>query len=267
MSKFRGFPGGLTWDQAILEAARDEANGIPPRRFAQYLIGGAFDTLTTTMVDVQPEGGITDLPTAAGPVTLVSSDPGDNITGAGAQVVLVRGVGAGYVGGPSLWLDELVFMNGATNVVTLQDYLRVFSMRVVVAGSHLANLGNIDASIGAFGIQARIGFDGVSGSNSGRGTGVTTSSKFAVPTGWTAHIRGIHVSWGENQSILAWAFGSLGGVESSGLIASLSDSDQYDVGILPLPAGLTLIGRAARKAGSGGHVGITAPVLLVRVGA
>ena len=73
-------------------------------------------------------------------VTIVSTDAGDSATGIGARVVLLaEGLDQNYNRVP----PEFVTLNGTTQVVSVNKYLRLPQMFVMSAGSNILNVGTI----------------------------------------------------------------------------------------------------------------------------
>ncbi len=116
----------------------DRWNGV-------HKFGTNFDVDTgTTPEDVWDAGGSYSWPAAAATTTIVSGSANDDSAGTGARTVRVYGVDANYVA-----IDEVATMDG-TNAVTLaNEYFRVFRMKVLTAGSHDTNVGNLAVKHGA----------------------------------------------------------------------------------------------------------------------
>ena len=115
--------------------------------------------------DIWAFGGVRVAPTAAGVVSLVSSDAADTLLGTGAQIVVVQGLDADYNE-----IAENVEMSGTTPAVTTAEFLRVFRMFVAHVGSGEVNAGNITATIGGD-VQAYIS----------AGDGQTAIAHYTVP--------------------------------------------------------------------------------------
>ena len=92
-------------------------------------------------------------PTSAGAVTVVSSSTADDAAGTGARTVKIEGLDANYD-----IQSETVTMDGTTNVVTTNTYIRLNRMTVLTAGTGGKNAGNITATIGG-NEQVRISSD------------------------------------------------------------------------------------------------------------
>lgn len=81
-------------------------------------------------------------PTSAGAVTVVSASTADDSAGTGARTVLIEGLDENYD-----VQSETITMDGTTNVVTTNTYIRLFRMSVETAGTGGKNAGNITATI------------------------------------------------------------------------------------------------------------------------
>lgn len=110
--------------------------------------------------------------TTARTMSLVSTSASDTAAGTGTRAVLVVGLDGNYNS-----IQELVFLNGTTPVVTQQSFLRLHQLLTAVAGSGGTNVGLITATATTDGtVQANI-LAGISGSRMGH---------FTVPAGYTA---------------------------------------------------------------------------------
>lgn len=106
-------------------------------------VGTSFEVINVV------SGNIT-YPTTAGAVTVVSSSTDDDSAGTGARTIQIEGLDENYD-----IQSETVTMDGTTNVVTTNTYIRLFRMSVLTAGTGGKNAGNITATIGG-NEQARI---------------------------------------------------------------------------------------------------------------
>lgn len=105
-------------------------------------------------------------------MSLVSTSESDGSAGTGTRAVLVVGLDGNYNS-----VQELVFLNGTTPVVTQQSFLRLHQLLTAIAGSGGTNVGLITATATTDGtVQANI-LAGISGSRMGH---------FTVPAGYTA---------------------------------------------------------------------------------
>jgi len=99
-------------------------------------VGTSFELISVASANIT-------YPTTAGAVTVVSSSTDDDSAGTGARTVKIEGLDANYE-----IQSETVTMDGTTNVVTTNTYIRLFRMTVITAGSGGKNAGNITATIG-----------------------------------------------------------------------------------------------------------------------
>lgn len=109
-------------------------------------VGTSFELVSVASANIT-------YPTSAGAVTVVSASTADDSAGTGARTVLIEGLDENYD-----LQSETVTMDGTTNVVTTNTYIRLFRMSVQTAGSGGKNAGNITATIGG-NEQVRISTD------------------------------------------------------------------------------------------------------------
>ena len=90
-------------------------------------------------------------PTAARPHQVKSDDVGDTVVGAGARTIKIQGLETWA----SLESEELIAMDGTTNVTTVKSYVIIHRAKVVTKGGSSSNIGtititaDIDATISA----------------------------------------------------------------------------------------------------------------------
>ena len=109
-------------------------------------VGTSFELISVASANIT-------YPSSAGAVTVVSASTDDDSAGTGARTVLIEGLDENYD-----IQSETVTMDGTTNVVTTNTYIRLFRMTVQTAGSGGKNAGNITATIGG-NEQVRISTD------------------------------------------------------------------------------------------------------------
>jgi hypothetical protein len=114
--------------------------------------------------------------TSAQSLEVVSSDANDTSAGSGAQQVLIQGLDGDYNK-----IQEVVIMNDLTPVTTANQYLRIFRMRVAVAGSGAENAGNVD-------VRLTGGGDVLGRMSAGEGT--TELALYTIPANHTGYITG-----------------------------------------------------------------------------
>lgn len=124
-------------------------------------------------------GGIYQYLTTAETVSVTSTLGTDSATGTGARTVEIQGLDTDY----NLVYETLTVGGGAGT----QEFLRIFRVKVLTAGSSGVNEGTISVtSNGTSTVLAQIGIDG-SGSNAA-GRGQTFMSLYTVPAGKTAYL-------------------------------------------------------------------------------
>jgi len=131
--------------------------------------------------DVWSNGGVLSFLSSAETMNIVSGsgdDKGTPTAGTGARTVTVSGLDANYKP-----VNEVVTLNGASNVLTTTAFLRVNRMRVTTAGTGGVNAGVITATAStAATVQAAIPI----------GAGSTFKSQYTVPAGFYCFIRNVN---------------------------------------------------------------------------
>lgn len=122
-------------------------------RFSAINKFGFNGAIGTSMELISVASANITYPSSAGAVTVVSASTADTSAGTGARTVKIEGLDENYA-----IQSETVTMNGQTNVVTTNTYIRLFRMSVLTAGTGGKNAGNITATIGG-NEQVRIGTD------------------------------------------------------------------------------------------------------------
>lgn len=102
---------------------------------------GRNPAVGTTTEDVWDGGGIWVPPTQPRVHNVASSDINDTSAGTGAQTVEVIGLTSDFNE-----VSETIVMDGTTNVPTAFEYIRIYRMKVLTAGSGGENAGNITAT-------------------------------------------------------------------------------------------------------------------------
>jgi hypothetical protein len=203
-------------------------------------VGTSFELITDLGTNV--------LPSSAGVVTLVSADTNDTSAGTGARTVEVQGLDENY-----LPLTETFTMNGTTNVIGSESFLRVFRMRVLSAGTGEINAGNITASIGGSDV-ARILAD----------KGQTLMAVYTIPAGKTGYLTKFQGSLSKNQEavfkIRVKQFNN--GFNVKGQFGTFSNSITYDYPI-PLQFKEKTDIQIMGKAGATSEMGAVFDILLI----
>lgn len=144
----------------------------------------------TSFEDIWSNGGNLSYLSSAETMNIVSTDADDdgNPADTGAQKVIVQGVDANYN-----QIQEEVVMNGTTNVLTTNSYLRVYRMWVTDVGSSGVNEGTITATASTAGtVQASID----------AGEGQTLMALYTVPVNYYAVVTGFNAQTGGNDTAL-----------------------------------------------------------------
>ena len=147
-------------------------------------INGSLETIWS-------HGGLYSYPAAAIQMKVSSSSADDAAAGTGARTVAVYGLDADYNE-----INEIVTLNGQTEVLTTKSYLRVFRAFVVTAGSGETAAGTIYVGTGTVtaGVPATVYAEIAIGDNQ------TTMALWTVPAGYTAYIDAGTFSAASNNS-------------------------------------------------------------------
>jgi hypothetical protein len=141
----------------------------------------------TSVETVWAQGGTYTYLAAASVLKISSSSASDAAAGTGARTVYVSGLDGSYNE-----INEVVTLNGQTEVNTVNSYLRVFRMYVATAGSGATAVGTIYAGTGTVtsGVPANIyGMIGI-------GANQTQMALWTVPAGYTFYLMGVFYSSG-----------------------------------------------------------------------
>ncbi len=156
------------------------------------LIFGFNDAIGTAWEDVWPIGGDINWPTAAAVVGISSSHAADTSAGLGVRQVEIHGLSA--TGADQ---DEIVTMNGTTEVDTIKTYVRVTKLHNENVGTYGgSHQGDITARVGSSGaktgdiLAAMTGQEGSAGDSVQYGSGEMNSGSWSVPLGKVAYLIG-----------------------------------------------------------------------------
>jgi hypothetical protein len=136
---------------------------------------------------VWAQGGTYAYLDAATILKISSSSANDTSDGTGARTVYISGLDGSYNE-----INEVVTLNGQTEVNTTKSYLRVFRIYVVTAGNGATAAGTIYAGTGTVtsGVPANIyGIIGI-------GANQTQMALWTVPAGYTLYLTGVFYSSG-----------------------------------------------------------------------
>jgi len=168
----------LSLQQQPPYSAYVSSGNVPGWRF--FTKFAQSSVVSTSYVDVWPNASILSYLTAAETMNLVSTDANDDLGDTGAEKVRIYGLNDLYEE-----IQEVVEMNGMSNVLTSNSYLRVYRMEVIQAGSTGSNEGTITATASSAGtVQAYIGV----------GTNQTLQSQYTVPANYYLFITDFHVA-------------------------------------------------------------------------
>jgi hypothetical protein len=157
---------------------------------------GLNEAVGTTEEDIWIAGGSASYLGSAEQMDIVSDSASDDDGSSGALTVSLSGLDANYD-----LLDETVTLNGTGAVGTANDYLRLYRMAVVTAGS-LGNAGLITATAcNANSLQAQIS----------AGSGQSLQALYTVPRNHTAYVAGIKVSVPKTKDVQAKMYTKLAG--------------------------------------------------------
>ena len=140
--------------------------------------------------EIWAAGGILSYLTTAETMNIASTDTDDDGApeGTGAHSVMIVGVDNNWKR-----VSESVILNGTTDVLTTNSYLRVLRMWVETAGAGATNAGDITATASsAASVQASIS----------AGEAQSAKIQFAVPAGCTGVIRAFDVGVGSGSDAL-----------------------------------------------------------------
>lgn len=163
------------------------ANRVP------YIAGvskyGFNSAISDTLEDVWSNGGVLSFLAASETMNIASSSSADDAdpAGTGAWTIEIFGVDTNYMS-----ISETVTLNGMSNVLTTNAFLRVNRMRVATVGTGGVNAGIITATAStAATVQAAVPAD----------TGSTFKSQYTVPSGFVAFIRSVNYGALNNDQV------------------------------------------------------------------
>jgi len=163
---------GLT-EPFELQVARGQITG-----HRSVTVFGYNPDVDQARVTVWPYTGIIPLPAAALQMKVSSSSANDTANGTGARTVYVAGLDANY-----REIEEIVTLNGQTDVLTVQSFLHINQAYVATAGTSLSAEGDIyfgDGTVTA-GVPATV-YDLIKFDYNQRITG-----SYTIPAGFTGY--------------------------------------------------------------------------------
>lgn len=143
---------------------------------------GFSDTLSTSgSEEIWSNGGSLTLLDGAETMNIASDSSNDTTSGSGVDMLFISGLDANF--DPQ---QEIVTLNGTTNVPTASPYSFIYRMSILNAtGTGQVNAGDITATAATAGtVQAHIP----------AGDGITHGSHFIVPRGYNALMTDLHLS-------------------------------------------------------------------------
>ena len=147
---------------------------------------GAHTGLSTNYEPIT-ETGRYQTPNILTSLEIVSSSVNDAPAGSGALTVTVSGLGPGWVE-----INEDVVMNGTTPVTLVNQYYRVYRMRVKDSGTYASDTsGSHDSTISLSGV---IGAEpwALIRTEAGLGFGSTEIGVLSIPTGYKGYLMDMH---------------------------------------------------------------------------
>lgn len=156
---------------------------------------------STSPEDIVPAGGLYPWPTTAVTLRISSSSPEDASAGTGARTVLISGLNNLYNE-----QSEVITLNGTTNVLSTNQYLRVNGVTLMSAGSGKINAGDVS-------FLNDTNSDVLARMPVGRGVG--KNSNYTVPAGYTLCINSVFIGINrpstQTDATVATYFGSPNG--------------------------------------------------------
>lgn len=162
-----------------LQVSRGQVDGHEPLKLFGYTTALGSTAMGPLWEGLTGSGGSYAYPSSAVVMTLVSSSASDT-----AVSILIEGLGAGYV-----LQNEIVALNGTTNVVTTNTFLRINRMSTVAGNA----VGNVTATNG-----------GTTYAKINAGNGDTQMSIYTVPAGYTLYQTNFEA--GSNTSVTSGAY-------------------------------------------------------------
>lgn len=170
-----------------LDLARQQITG--QRTFFFF---GFNDNVGTSWIDIHPTGGDINWLTSAGAVGISSSDAADTSAGLGTRSVEVHGLSATGVD-----QDEIVTLNGTTEVDTSLSYVRVNHLHNETVGTYGgSHQGDITARVTSGGaktgaiLSVMTGMEGSVDTSVQYGSGEAGNGYYSIPLGKVAYLTG-----------------------------------------------------------------------------
>jgi hypothetical protein len=222
---------------------------------------GANPDINGSLETIWSQGGIYAYPAAASVMKVSSSSTDDASSGTGARTVAIYGLDANYNE-----IDEIVSLDGQTQVNTVKSYLRVFRAFVVTAGSGGTAAGTIYIGTGT----ATLGVPATTYAAIPLGDNQTMMAMWTVPAGYTAYMLGGKFSASSNNdthtALGKFLFRPYGGVFRNAADVTLNNGFANFNFILPLaiPEKSDIETRAIALSGSNFYVTASFEVLYIK---
>ena len=140
---------------------------------------GINNTVGTSFETIWTASSVYSYLSAASVLKISSASANDASAGTGARTLIISGLDANYNE-----ISETVILNGQTAVNTVNSYLRVFSLKILTAGSGGSNAGIVYAGTGTVtsGVPATVYAQIEIGYND------SAMAIWTVPAGYTAYV-------------------------------------------------------------------------------
>ena len=164
----------------------DCARGAIPNVTCVHKFGRNEDIDTAADEDIWTNGGTYTFPTGAETLNVVSDDANDDDGDTGARTIRIIGLDASFAE-----QTETVTLNGTSNVVTANSYLRVNRAQIVTAGSSGHNEGTVTLTQSS----SALVLAGITPTNN-----QTQLALYTVPDGYTCYLRSVAVFAGKQAA-------------------------------------------------------------------
>ena len=186
---------------------------------------GINNTVGTSFETIWTASSVYSYLSAASVLKISSGSADDASAGTGARTLIISGLDANYNE-----ISETVILNGQTAVNTVNSYLRVFSLKILTAGSGGSNAGIVYAGTGTVtsGVPATVYAQIEIGYND------SAMAIWTVPAGYTAYVSSYsfttNSSTANNQvtgAVLIRPFGQVFSFEATAKMAGGNNFDRH----------------------------------------
>jgi hypothetical protein len=175
-----------TYEPFELQVSRGQIPGHSPIH-----VFGHNPDVDTTEETVWPTNGLLGHPSSPTIMTISSSSANDAAAGTGARTVQILGIN-----GTGGYVQEVVTLNGQTEVNTVNTYDAIERMTVLTAGSGGVNAGTIYAGTGT----VTAGVPAVTYSAMGIGDNLSLVGHWTCPAGYTGYLTSGSITCGTTSS-------------------------------------------------------------------